>query len=89
MLDWAEIIIAKAQREYMVEQAAASRHLLERINASGRLQSTTNRAASRLGGWLINLGLRLQSRSVAMAERMQRAQVNTVKQAIHPAEQNC
>ena len=89
MLDWSEIRVAKEQREFMVEQAEASRHLLEGLNVGGSFQSAVNWVASRLGAWLINLGLRLQSRSVEMAERMQRVQAGSVNQAIHQAEQNC
>jgi hypothetical protein len=88
MLDWSELKVAKAQREFLAEQATLRRRYCRR-KTHWWLQITSTGAASRIGTWLIALGLWLHSSSTDMKEILREWQALSGKPSIQQADQNC
>lgn len=89
MITWKEYQVAEARRLELMQAAAAQRQQHQFQEMDSRLTRTTRWVSLRLGAWLVQIGLRLQSRSAGVAESLRSASPGTVRPVIKQAEQNC
>ncbi|MFP3852658.1 MAG: hypothetical protein ACLFWD_00040 [Anaerolineales bacterium] len=89
MLTWKDYQVAEARRKELMEAAAAQQHRRQIQVNEAYLAQATRWVSLRLGGWLVEVGLRLQSSSVGVAGSLRSASPQPVRPVIKQAEQNC
>ena len=89
MITWKDIQVSEARRQQLMKEAQAHRQLTQLLCDESRLERVQRRLTVALGGWLISLGLRLQSQSADVVETFRLVKAGSTVKLAKKAEQNC